>query len=826
MLRLKRSCALFCASLLLVACGGGGSGGSEPTALPTANAGADQTVEMGTVVTLDGRNSESPRSDATLSYTWSLTQAPAQSTAELSDDTAAQPTFKVDLPGTYKASLVVNDGTADSGQDLVTITATNPDPVAITQAEHRVLVGTTVLLDGSESLPPTGGDVSQLEYEWTLDNAPQGSTATLVQTGTSMVSLYTEMAGTYSATLVVHYQGTESDPATVTIEAANTNTRPVADAGGPYTIERGQTLTLDGTGSSDADGDSLSYRWYMINIGSDSGYRPIGIPNGSMFAAEDALQGYDTATPTLTPDVAGRWFVHLVVHDGTSVSNFATANVTVTVPDGEPNTPPVASFYTTPRVKFVSQVYSDEVELGTTISGSGNSYDLDGNWIGSSNRRYQWISTPAGYAAEDLEGSGSFIFTPTVEGDYTVEMIVNDGEADSEPVRRTLTARTGANKAPSARVTVDAQTLLMGETGWFDGTESEDFNDDPLTYHWYLLDQPDGSTAQLQYQSVTRPDGTVLTNARAGIATDAPGIYVVLLVVEDSFGVTGPIASVQFGRILVKSENNRPEIGSINNNNDHYRIRRRNTHFNDTDQPLIISPQTESVQIYAQGAVDPDLDTLYYLWTLEQPAGSTLTDAADTADFNPGIPTVAGHYSATLVVSDGIDTSEPKTLNFRAVERSDYPSLLLEDHYSAELNSWDQYQRMFASDDSFPRQRAFPYWSEQDASFPVFVRKLDAGATPLKRYRLTAFGGDYTITNLHVTESTNTDYPGYTGSFSGLSEGQVIANGDSVEFEVLVHAPGGEDTTSPTNNLVEGMTFSFEVAEKPGWRFHYAPFIY
>jgi len=131
---LKTPCAFLCATLLLVACGGGGGGGSDggdAVERPVANAGADQTVEMGATVTLDGSASHSPRSAAELSYTWTLADKPARSTAELSDEGVAQPHLVTDLPGTYAADLVVNDGTADSRQDRVIITATNPDPVAI-----------------------------------------------------------------------------------------------------------------------------------------------------------------------------------------------------------------------------------------------------------------------------------------------------------------------------------------------------------------------------------------------------------------------------------------------------------------------------------------------------------------------------------------------------------------------------------------------------------------------------------------------------------------------------------------------------------------------
>ena len=836
MLPLNRLHFWLCVSLLLAACGGGGGGGNS-TPRPAANAGVDQSVEMGTTVTLDGSQSSSPRQDASLTYAWTLTSKPVGSVAELSSDTAAMPTFVADLPGVYDASLVVHDGTAASGQDGVRITATNPDPVAIAQPAHHVLIGTTVLLDGSASVPPTGGDAALLVYEWMLLSAPAGSSASLAQTGTALTSLYADMAGEYSLSLVVHYEGMASEPLTVTITAGAANSKPVADAGGPYTIERGQTLTLDGTASSDADNDALSYRWYMFYPGNASDFASIYIPNGSALRVENALVNFDTATPTLTPDVAGSWSAYLVVYDGTSISNISSASITVTAPAGAANTAPVASFFGTPRVGFIESTPTNEVELGATVWSSGNSWDVDGGFIGSSNRRYEWISTPAGYAEEDLTGRGSFSFTPSVAGQYTVEMIVNDGELDSEPVQRTFTARTGANRAPSPIINVDSQTILVGSTGWFDGSDSTDQDGDPLTYHWHLLDRPDGSTATLQFQNVTREDGAVLRNARAGFTADMPGIYLVQLAVRDSHGVTNNLSSSYYGRVLAKSENNPPVIGRISNDNDHYIVRRRNTHFNDTDQPYVLGG-SEAVELYAQNAVDPDLDVLYYLWTLTQPAGSELVDAGVNPAFMIGTPEVAGQYSATAIVSDGIVTSEPLTLDFRVVERDDYPSLMLEDHYSSTINQWDMSQRNSNPPEAFPRQRAFPYWNHDDTSFPVWPHDMQEGDNIVKNYRLTAYGGNYTLINVRTTAPRRPGAEVFSGKFGGLTEGQVIAQGESVEFSLVLTAPAnandlirnggiGPDPEAgdiyASGNVLVGLTYTFEIAEKPGWTFEYSP---
>ncbi len=102
------------AALLLAACGGGGGGGSQPpppaaNVSPTANAGPNQTVPAGVIVTLNGTGSSDP-DGSIASYAW--TQTAGTPAVTLSSTTVAQPTFTAPAVGiatTLSFSLMVTD---------------------------------------------------------------------------------------------------------------------------------------------------------------------------------------------------------------------------------------------------------------------------------------------------------------------------------------------------------------------------------------------------------------------------------------------------------------------------------------------------------------------------------------------------------------------------------------------------------------------------------------------------------------------------------------------------------------------------------------------
>ncbi len=71
-----------------------------------------------------------------------------------------------------------------------------------------------------------------------------------------------DLSGNYVAQLIVNDGTSDSEPDTVTVSTENTI--PVADAGDDQSVLAGSVVTLDGSRSSDADGDPLTFAWSLV----------------------------------------------------------------------------------------------------------------------------------------------------------------------------------------------------------------------------------------------------------------------------------------------------------------------------------------------------------------------------------------------------------------------------------------------------------------------------------------------------------------------------------------------------------------------------------
>lgn len=139
------SVAIFGLTLLLVACGNNDkSPESEQTKpatssniAPVANAGRDQNATINTLVTLDASKSLDANNDS-LTYSWSIVSKPENSSASLTNASTVNPTFVPDINGTYKITLIVNDGSLTNSDSVIIITK-EPKATNITLPDSSTL---------------------------------------------------------------------------------------------------------------------------------------------------------------------------------------------------------------------------------------------------------------------------------------------------------------------------------------------------------------------------------------------------------------------------------------------------------------------------------------------------------------------------------------------------------------------------------------------------------------------------------------------------------------------------------------------------------------
>jgi len=314
--------------------------------------------------------------------------------------------------------------------DAMSFGVTNLPPVANAGPDQTVPDSGS---DGVELITLNGGassdsDGSILAYEW--------------REGTSVLAL--EASPSIFLTVGVHtltLQVTDDRGATGTdtvVISVRGNTPPTANAGADQTVTDGdgngvETVTLDGSASSDSDGSIPSYEWSEGAAVLTTGVSP--------------FVSFAVGTHTLT----------LRVTDDQGATGTDTVVVTV---NARPNTPPTAN---AGADQTVTDGDGNGVET-VTLNG-GASSDIDGSIV-----RYEWregstvLATIAAPAVTLMVGTHTLTLTVTdnneATGSDTVVVTVNPFAASSTHVGDLDSSASGNKSAWTARVTITVHDTI------------------------------------------------------------------------------------------------------------------------------------------------------------------------------------------------------------------------------------------------------------------------------------------------------------------------------------------------------------------------------
>jgi YD repeat-containing protein len=300
-----------------------------------------------------------------------------------------------------------NEGATTTTSKTISVASRPPVP-SFTVSASPVNSGTTVNFNASASTDPDG---TIAKYEWDLDG--NGTFETNTGTTATASKVYTS-----SGTINVGLRVTDSDgvAATTTRSLEVINRPPTASfTVSPSPATTNQTVTFNGSASSDPDGPLAKYEWDLDGNGSyetNTGTNPV------------ATKSY-TAKGNVT--------VGLRVTDSNGATATTSKALTIT------NQAPTPSFTVSPSPANTRQT--------VTFNGSA-SKDLDGTIA-----KYEW----------DLDGNGSYETstgtTATVTKAYTA--------TSSLTIGLRITDNEGATATTSKALTVNSAygTAVLGTSG-------------------------------------------------------------------------------------------------------------------------------------------------------------------------------------------------------------------------------------------------------------------------------------------------------------------------------------------------------------------------
>ena len=574
--------------------------------LPVANAGGNINITLpATSTTLNGTASSD--ADGTITtYAWTKTSGP--SSYNIVNPGSASTALNNLSQGVYVFTLNVTDNAGGTASSTVTVTvnaAANQPPVAVAGSDASItLPANATNLVGTGSNDPDGTITT---YAWTKTSGP--SSYNIVNPALASTWLTNLVQGVYVFKLTVtdNAGATASSSLTVTVNAAP-NQPPTANAGSSINITLPtNSTTLNGSGSTDADGTIASYAWSKT-----SGPSAYNIVNAG------------SSTTALNNLVQGTYIFTLLVTDNAGATASSIVTVTVNAAPPPANQSPVA---------IAGSNVNITLPANNTILDGSASNDPDGTIA-----TYAWtkISGPATFNITSA-GSASTSITNLVQGVYVFSLQVTDngGAAASSTVTVTVNAAPPpppVNQPPVANAGGNINLTLPTNSTTLYGNSSSDTDGAIATFAWTKTSGPSTYTITDPAAAVTTLTGLV------------QGTYVFTLTVTDNAGAS---ASATVTVNVAQAANQSPTANAGGN--------------------IDITLPTNSTILNGSASSDPDGTIATYAWTKTSgPASYSLSNAGSANTVLNNL--VQGVYVFTLTVTDNAGASASATATVNVVQ--------------------------------------------------------------------------------------------------------------------------------------------------------------
>ena len=411
-----------------------------------------------------------------------------------------------------------------------------------------------------------------------------------------------------------------------TTNTPSTNRPPSADAGADRLVQPGDIVILNGTASTDPDGDPLTYLWNQTS--------------GDPVTLSAAASPYPNFT---APDYPTTMSFELVVRDG-SLSSVDTASVVVSDPAPTTNsTHLVATTNTTSANRPPSADAGADrlVQPGDIVILNGTASDQDGDHL-----TYRWSHDSAlNITLADTATTLSPSFTaPQVDSNTTITFTLTATDThnatSSDQMTVTITDMP-ANNPPVVDAGAD-RIVVEGEPLTLNGTAS-DQDGDHLTYRWShdsALNITLADTATTLSPSFTAPqvdsNTTITFTLTATDTHNATSSDQMAVTITDMPANNPPVVIAATGP--ADQAPNRAPVAEIG-------------------LDLTAWPG-QTVTLNGTASADPDGDPLTYLWSQVSGeavalSGNTSSSATFTAPDRPGGSLLVFRLS----VSDGLLSS-------------------------------------------------------------------------------------------------------------------------------------------------------------------------